>query len=78
MTRKSERNGGLMTHKVTIRLDENRYSELDRKAMELGTSVSFIIRHLVIRYLESERRLAVNPSDDFFSHILGVRDAIKP
>jgi hypothetical protein len=61
MTRFNEKNGGLMTRKVTIRLDETRFSELEQKASEIGTSVSFIIRHLVIRYLESEKRLGLSP-----------------
>ncbi|MDD2337578.1 MAG: hypothetical protein PHD01_13490 [Geobacteraceae bacterium] len=61
MTRFNEKTGGLMTRKITIRLDETRFSELDRKASEIGTSVSFIVRHLVIRYLESEKRLDLHP-----------------
>lgn len=56
MTRFNASNGGLKTHKVTVRLDEKRFLELDRKVIELGTSVSFIIRHLVVRYLENEQR----------------------
>lgn len=59
MTRFNAKNGGLMTRKVTIRLDEKRFEELDNYAMQEGTSVSFIVRHLVVRFLENQRRLSV-------------------
>ena len=58
MTRFNAETGGLMTRKVTIRLDERRFHELSKFAMHQGTSVSFIIRHLVIRFLEDQRRLS--------------------
>lgn len=61
MTRFNEKTGGLMTRKVTIRLNEPSFLELEQKASEIGTSVSFVIRHLVIRYLESEKRLGLHP-----------------
>ncbi len=42
--------------KVTFRLDDGRFNELDQLAFRHGVSVSSIIRHLVIRYLEESRR----------------------
>jgi metal-responsive CopG/Arc/MetJ family transcriptional regulator len=46
----------IQNRKVTFRLDETRLNELDALAYQQGVSVSSIIRHLVIRYLEEARR----------------------
>jgi len=43
-------------HKVTFRLDESRFVELESQAYRQGVSVASILRHLVIRYLEEARR----------------------
>ncbi|RNC68575.1 MAG: hypothetical protein ED859_09675 [Desulfuromonadales bacterium] len=51
---------GAMTRKITFRLDEKRLCELESCSTAFGTSVSFLIRHLVLRFLEDQRRN--NPS----------------
>lgn len=56
MARFSEVKGGLMTEKVTFRLDKNHLEELDICAVHFGASVSFLVRHLVVRFLEDQRR----------------------
>lgn len=56
MTRLNAENGGLMTDKITFRLDEKRCEELDHFAKQHGVTISFLVRHLVIRYLEERRR----------------------
>lgn len=43
-------------HKVTFRLDESRFVELESQAYRQGVSIASILRHLVIRYLEEARR----------------------
>jgi len=42
--------------KVTFRLDAFRLDDLTNQADRQGVSVSSIVRHLVIRYLEECRR----------------------
>jgi hypothetical protein len=44
--------------KISFRLDESRADALELDACRNGVSVSFIIRHLVIRYLEEQKRLS--------------------
>jgi len=60
MTRFNIKNGSLMTHKISFRLDEKRWNELDACAKHFGTSVSYLVRHFVLRFLEDQRRN--NPS----------------
>jgi predicted DNA-binding ribbon-helix-helix protein len=43
-------------HRVTFRMDENRYQDLERIARKEGFSVSTVIRHLVNRFVEDRRR----------------------
>ncbi|ANA40301.1 hypothetical protein A2G06_08320 [Geobacter anodireducens] len=47
---------GGMTHKVTFRLDAKHHQELESCADTLHASVSFLVRHLVVRFLEDQRR----------------------
>jgi hypothetical protein len=42
--------------KITFRIDENRLEELENFALFEGMPVSFIVRHLVVRFLEDRRR----------------------
>jgi len=42
--------------KVTFRLDDALFSDLETQAYRQGVSMSSIVRHLVIRYLEEARR----------------------
>lgn len=42
--------------RLTIRLNEDHFNELEALACREGSSSSFIVRHLVIRYLEDKRR----------------------
>lgn len=46
--------------KITFRLDGSRFDELDDLARREGFTVSVIVRHLVCRFLEQERRLKVD------------------
>lgn len=48
-----------LQRRFTIRLDADRYDELERYSDREGFSVSIIIRHLVYRFLEDQRRLSV-------------------
>ena len=45
--------------RLTIRLDNDRFDELDRMSKREGFSVSTIVRHLVYRYIEQQRRFTV-------------------
>jgi predicted DNA-binding ribbon-helix-helix protein len=49
-----------LERKVTVRLDLDRFDQLDDIARREGFTVSVIVRHLVCRFLEQERRLKVN------------------
>ncbi len=49
-----------LERKITFRLDTFRFDELDDLARREGFSVSVIVRHLVCRFLEQERRVKVN------------------
>ena len=51
-----------LERKVTVRLDPDRFDQLDDIARREGFTVSLIVRHLVCRFLEQERRLKVDPS----------------
>lgn len=56
MARFGEIKGGVMTRKVTFRLEEKHLQELDCCSAHFGASVSFLVRHLVVRFLEDQRR----------------------
>jgi NRPS condensation-like uncharacterized protein len=42
--------------KVTIRLDADRFDQLEAYARREGFTVSVIVRHLLCRFLEDQRR----------------------
>jgi hypothetical protein len=44
--------------KISFRLDDARAQALELEASRNGVSLSFIVRHLVIRYLEEQKRLS--------------------
>jgi len=46
----------MLDKRVTIRLDGERFAFLERLAQREGFTVSLIIRHLVMRYVEREQR----------------------
>jgi hypothetical protein len=45
-----------LDRKVTVRLDPDRFDELEAYAYREGFSVSVIVRHLLCRFLEDQRR----------------------
>jgi predicted DNA binding CopG/RHH family protein len=45
-----------LERKITFRIDENRLEELENFAAFEGMPVSFVVRHLVIRFLEDRKR----------------------
>ena len=45
-----------LERKVTVRLDADRYDELEEFARKEGFTVSVIVRHLLCRFLEDQRR----------------------
>lgn len=59
MSRFNSRNGGFLTCAVTVRLDENRFAQLEKIADREGFPSTVIVRHLIHRYLEQESRLNV-------------------
>jgi hypothetical protein len=59
MERDNARKGAVLEKKITFRLDAKRLGELEQFASVEGASVSFIVRHLVYRYIEQQRRFAV-------------------
>lgn len=58
MTRFNVANGGLLEKKVCVRLDRERFEELEDLARREGFTVSLVVRHLVHRFLEDRRRFA--------------------
>jgi hypothetical protein len=52
-------NAAALDHRLTVRLDADRFGVLDQMAKREGFSVSVIVRHLVYRYIEQQRRFAV-------------------
>lgn len=44
--------------RLTFRLDEKHLKELDEYAKAQGMTNSFLVRHLVIRFLDGQRRPA--------------------
>ena len=59
----------LLEKKITFRIDGERMDELERCAVYEGMPVSFIVRHLVIRFLEDRRRMPLQ-----YLHINGLKD----
>jgi hypothetical protein len=62
----SDRNFGataMKTTKFSLRLDSDRYEMLQDLAEREGFTVSMIVRHLVYRFIEQERRLIGNSHD---------------
>lgn len=48
---------GNLQRKVTVRLDVDRFDQLEDYARREGFTVSLIVRHLLCRFLEDQRRL---------------------
>lgn len=51
--------GRCLDRRLTVRLDGDRFCVLEDMARREGFSVSVIVRHLVYRYIEQQRRFAV-------------------
>jgi hypothetical protein len=51
-------NAPALDHRLTVRLDADHFGDLDQMAKREGFSVSVIVRHLVYRYIEQQRRFA--------------------
>lgn len=49
----------LLDHRLTVRLDADRFGALEQMARREGFSVSIIVRHMVYRYIEQQRRFTV-------------------
>jgi predicted DNA-binding protein len=45
-----------LTRQIAVRLDPERFEQLDAFARREGFSVSLVVRHLVCRFLEDQRR----------------------
>lgn len=56
MPRFTRENDWFLTRKVVVRLGEQQHSDLEKSARKMGVSISFIVRHLVTRFLEMERQ----------------------
>ena len=54
----SDRDAAL-DRRLTVRLDKDRFGVLEQLARREGFSVSIIVRHLVYRYVEQQRRFEV-------------------
>jgi len=52
--------------RVSIRLESERFDQLDAFARREGFSVSLVVRHLVCRFLEDQQRQSVMASQDRF------------
>lgn len=48
-----------LDQRLTIRLDKDRFDALEKMARSEGFSMSVVVRHLVYRYIEQQRRFAV-------------------
>ncbi len=48
--------------RITFRLDEQHFEELADYAIREGMNFSFLVRHLVIRFLETQRKQAAFPT----------------
>jgi hypothetical protein len=46
-----------LERKVTVRIDPDRFGQLEAYARREGFTVSLVVRHLVCRFLEDRRRL---------------------
>lgn len=51
---------GNLERKVTVRLDADRFAQLESFARSEGFTVSVIVRHLLCRFLEEQRRFPGN------------------
>lgn len=49
-----------LDRKVTVRLDPDRFGQLESYARREGFTVSVIVRHLLCRFLEDQRRFPGN------------------
>lgn len=47
---------GNLERKVTVRLDADRFAQLEAYARREGFTVSVVVRHLLCRFLEDQRR----------------------
>jgi uncharacterized protein (DUF4415 family) len=47
---------GNLERKVTVRLDADRFAQLESYARREGFTVSVIVRHLLFRFLDEQRR----------------------
>jgi hypothetical protein len=45
-----------LDRKVTVRLDADRFDQLEEYARREGFTVSVIVRHLLCRFIEDQRR----------------------
>ena len=57
MTRFNAENGGLLLEKVSFKMDPARKQLLEDYARKEGVTVSFVVRHLVYRFLEGQKRI---------------------
>lgn len=57
MSRLNEKNGGFLTEKITVRLDKSRFDLLESLADRQGFPATVIVRHLIHRFLDQEKRL---------------------
>jgi len=58
MSRVNAATGGLLTEKITVRLNEKRFKHLEQIAEREGFPTPVIVRHLIHRFLEQENRLS--------------------
>ena len=62
-------NRSLLDKKISVRVDADRYADLEQYAFNEGMSVSFLVRHLVYRFVEDFKR---QPRMTASSRIAGV------
>ena len=53
-----------MNKKISLRLDNDKATMLENIARREGFTVSQIVRHLVYRFLEQEKRFVQQPGGD--------------
>lgn len=56
MSRLNAKNGGFLTEKITVRLNDARFTHLEQIAEREGFSAPVIVRHLIHRFLDQETR----------------------
>ncbi len=49
-------NRSSLDKKISVRVDSDRYFDLEQYAFNEGMSVSFLVRHLVYRFVEDFKR----------------------